>query len=83
VEGETDFALSKAVSLKAVLGTQGGGRGHERTYWSLGGVYTWKTLAFELRYLDNDRTRQNCGFQPKACDPAVVGTLTVSLPPVL
>jgi uncharacterized protein (TIGR02001 family) len=83
VEGETDFALSKAVTLKALIGTQGGGRGHDRTYWSLGGVYTWKTLAFELKYVDNDRTRANCGFQPKACDAALVGTVTVSLPPIL
>jgi uncharacterized protein (TIGR02001 family) len=83
LEGETDFALSKSVTLKAQLGSQGGGRGHDRTYWSLGGVYAWKTLAFELRYVGDDRTRANCGFQPKACDPAVVGSLTVSLPPIL
>ncbi|HEY2750799.1 TorF family putative porin [Phenylobacterium sp.] len=83
VEGETDLAISKAVTAKAVLGTQGGGRGHDRTYWGLGATAVWKTLAFELRYVDTDRTRQNCGFQPKACDPAVVGTLTLSLPPIL
>jgi uncharacterized protein (TIGR02001 family) len=83
MEGETDLAISKALTAKAVLGTQGGGRGHDRTYWSLGATAVWKTLAFELRYVDTDRTRQNCGFQPKACDPAVVGTLTVSLPPLL
>jgi uncharacterized protein (TIGR02001 family) len=83
VEGEADFAVSKALTLKAQLGNQGGGRGHERTYWSLGAQAVWKTLTFELRYLDNDRTRANCGFLPKACDPAVVGTMTVSLPPIL
>jgi uncharacterized protein (TIGR02001 family) len=83
VEGETDFAVSKHLTLKALVGSQGGGRGHDRTYWSLGVATTWKTLGFELRYLDNDRTRANCGFLPKACDPALVGTLTVSLPPIL
>nr|MEA2797525.1 hypothetical protein [Phenylobacterium sp.] len=83
VEGEADFAVSKGLTLKAQLGNQGGGRGHERTYWSLGVATTWKTLGFELRYQGNDRTRANCGFLPKACDPAVVGTMTVSLPPIL
>lgn len=82
-EGEVDYALSKSLTLKALAGTQGGGRGHDRTYWSLGGAWTWKTLTFALAYQDNDRTRANCGFQPKACDAAVVGTLTVALPPVL
>ncbi|HEY0438400.1 MAG TPA: TorF family putative porin, partial [Phenylobacterium sp.] len=65
-EGEADYALSKSLTLKALAGTQGGGRGHDRTYWSLGGVWTWKTLAFDLSYQTDDRTRANCGFQPKA-----------------
>ena len=83
VEGEADFAMTPRLTFKALAGVQGGGRGHERTYWSFGAVYAWKTLAFELRYAGNDRTRTNCGFQPKACDAAVVGTLTVTLPPIL
>ncbi|MFL5298060.1 MAG: TorF family putative porin [Phenylobacterium sp.] len=82
-EGEADYAVSKALTLKAQLGRQGLGRGHDRTCWSLGAAAVWKTLTFELRYVDTDRTRANCGFQPKACDAAVVGTLTVSLPPIL
>jgi uncharacterized protein (TIGR02001 family) len=82
-EGEADYAVSKSLTLKALAGTQGGGRGHDRTYWNLGGAWTWKTLTFALTYQDTDRTRANCGFQPKACDPAVVGTLTVNLPPIL
>ncbi len=83
VEGESDYALNPHLTLKALSGYQWGGRGHERSYWSLGAVTTWKTLAFELRYVGNDRTRANCGFRPKACDAAVVATLTVSLPPIL
>jgi hypothetical protein len=82
-EGETDFAVSRAMTLKALVGSQGGGRGHERTYWSLGASTVWKTLTFDLRYVDTDRTRADCGFQPKACDPAVVGAVTVSLPAIL
>lgn len=83
VEGEGDYAVNPHLTLKALTGYQWGGRGHERTYWSVGVATTWKTLGFELRYVDTDRTRRTCGFQPKACDPAVVGTLTVSLPPIL
>ena len=82
VEGEADFALSPRLTLKAQAGSQSGGRGHDRTYWSLGAATTWKTLGFELRYVGTDRTRANCGFQPTACDPAIVGTLTVNLPPI-
>jgi len=82
-EGEADFAVSKAVTLKALVGSQGGGRGHDRTYWSLGASTVWKTLTFDLRYVDIDRTRADCGFQAKACDAAVVGSVTVALPPIL
>jgi hypothetical protein len=82
-EGEADFAASRSLTLKALAGTQGGGRGHDRTYWSLTGAWTWKTLTFALAYQDTDRTRANCGFQPKACDPAVVGSLTLALPPLM
>lgn len=82
LEGEADYALSPTLSLKAQAGHQGLGRGHERTYWSLGAAWRWKTLGFELRYVDTDRTRADCGFQPKACDAAVVGSLTVQLPPI-
>lgn len=83
VEGEADYAVRPNLTLKALLGDQWGGRGHERAYWSLGATTTWKTLAFDLRYVDTDRTRENCGFRPKACDPAIVGTFTVNLPPIL
>jgi uncharacterized protein (TIGR02001 family) len=82
-EGEVDFAAATALTLTALLGHQGEGIGHERTYWSLGAQVPWKTLTFALRYEDTDRTRLNCGFQPKACDAAVVGSMTVSLPPIM
>ncbi|HEV7384111.1 MAG TPA: hypothetical protein VGN89_04470, partial [Phenylobacterium sp.] len=83
VEGEADYAVAPKLTLKALTGYQWGGRGHERTYWSLGAATSWKTLSFELRYVGNDRTRETCGFRPKSCDAAVVGTVTVNLPPIL
>jgi hypothetical protein len=83
IETEADYALAPNLVLKALAGYQWGGEGHERAYWSLGASTTWKTLGFELRYVDTNRTRQNCGFLPKACDATIVGTLTVQLPPVM
>jgi uncharacterized protein (TIGR02001 family) len=82
-ESETDYAIRPNLTLKALAGYQWGGRGHERAYWSLGASTTWKTLGFDLRYVDTDRTRENCGILPKTCDPAIVGTLTVNLPPLM
>ena len=83
VESEADYAAAPKLTLKALTGYQWGGRGHERTYWSLGAATSWKTLGFELKYVDTDRTRENCGFLPKACDATVVGTVTVQLPPLM
>lgn len=82
-EGEADYGLSKTMTLKAVVGHQGEGIAHERTYWSLGAAKTWRNVTLELRYVGTDRTRENCGFQPKACNSALVGSLTVALPPLL
>jgi uncharacterized protein (TIGR02001 family) len=83
VESTADYALAPNLTLKTLLGDQWGGRGHERVYWSLGAAVTWKRFGFDLRYTDTDRTRANCGFLSKACDAAIVGTLTVNLPPIL
>lgn len=83
VESTADYALTPNLTLKALVGDQWGGRGHARAYWSLGATATWKRFGFDLRYTDTDRTRANCGFLPKTCDAAVIGTLTVNLPPIL
>jgi len=84
VEGDADYALTPALTLKAQLGDQWGGRGHTRAYWSLGGAWRWKSLGFELKYVDTDRTRANCNpFLPRTCDPAVVATVTAYLPPLM
>jgi hypothetical protein len=82
VEQSADYAIAPNFTVKAQVGDQWGGRNHERVYWSLGAATTWKMLGFELHYVDTDRTRANCPFHPKGCDPAVVGTITVNLPPI-
>ncbi len=83
VETDADYALTPDLTLKAVVGDQWGGRNHTRAYWSLGAATHWKTLGFDLRYVDTDRTRANCPFLPKTCGAEVVGTLTVNLPPLI
>jgi uncharacterized protein (TIGR02001 family) len=82
IEGEVDYAAAPDLTVKTLLGNQGGGRGHERTYFSLSAVKTWKNVSVELRYVVTDRSRYDCGFQPTACDPGLVGVLTVALPPI-
>jgi uncharacterized protein (TIGR02001 family) len=82
IEGEVDYAFAHGLTLKALAGNQGGGRGHERTYASLSAIKTWKSVSFEVRYVVTDRTHENCGFQPTACDPGLAGVLTVALPPI-
>jgi uncharacterized protein (TIGR02001 family) len=82
IEGEVDYAVAPDLLIKALAGNQGGGRGHERSYASLSVIKSWKSVSFELRYVATDRTRQTCGFQPTACDPGLVGVLTVALPPL-
>jgi uncharacterized protein (TIGR02001 family) len=83
VEGEAAYAVAPHLTLKALAGHQWAGHRPDRSYWSLGGVATWKTLALDLRYQDTDLSRSECGFNPDVCGPAVVGTLTINLPPIL
>jgi uncharacterized protein (TIGR02001 family) len=83
IETEAGYALTPHLALKALAGDQWGGRGHTRVYWSLGPSLTWKALTFDLRYVDTDRTRANCGYLPKICDATVTATVTYALPLVL
>ncbi|CAN5490169.1 hypothetical protein BH10PSE5_BH10PSE5_28940 [soil metagenome] len=82
VEGEAGYAVNPHLKLKALAGQSWTHRGQDRGYWELGAVTTWKNLALEIRYTDNSLSRARCGFNPDICDPTVVGTLTVSLPPI-
>jgi uncharacterized protein (TIGR02001 family) len=82
VEGEADFAATPNVTLKAQAGRQWGGPSQTRTYWSLATSRRWRRLDLTLSYVGNNRTRANCGFQPKACDDALVASITVNLPPL-
>ena len=80
-EGEAAYALTPNLAVKGGVGRRWIERGYDRTYWNLGAVTTWKTLALDVRYVDTDLSRAECGGRDW-CAPAVVGTLTLSLPPL-
>ncbi len=84
LEGELSYRVTPKVTLNAGVGYRWIARGEDRAYWNLGAATTWKTLGFDLRYVDTSLTRTQCGrFNPGICGPQVVATLTVFLPPVL
>jgi len=60
-----------------------GPRGQDRTFWELDASTTWKRLTFEARYVDTSLGKRRCGFNLDVCSPALVGAVTVSLPPIL
>lgn len=61
----------------------------DRDYWNLGPAISFGQTPYgpryviEVRYQDTSLDRAHCGFNPDICGPAVVGSLTVSLPPIL
>lgn len=72
------------LKLKAGLGHRWAERGADRTYWNAGAAATWKTVTFEVRYEATNLSRAECTFRgTDSCAPAVVGALTVALPPIL
>ena len=81
-EGEAGYVLNPHLKLNALAGHSWTHRGHDRSYWELGATTSWKNLALEVRYTDTNLDRLRCGFNPEICGPALVGTLTVSLPPI-
>jgi uncharacterized protein (TIGR02001 family) len=82
-ETQGSYALSPKLKLIGGVGRRWSEQQADRTYWKLGGEYRWKSLTFELRYEGNDLSRAGCGFFASACDDAIVGTITASLPPIM
>jgi uncharacterized protein (TIGR02001 family) len=83
LEGEAAYAVSPRLTLKALAGRRWIERGLDRTYWSLGAAASWKRLTFEVRYVDTNLSKARCGCNPDICGPALVGSITASLPPIL
>lgn len=81
--GEGAYALTPSLRLKGLAGHVWTERGQDRAYWELGAAATWKKLTFEVRYVDTNLSRRACGFNDDICGPAVVGQVTVALPPIL
>lgn len=82
LEGRASYALTDRLKIDAGLGRYWVDKRPDRTFWSLGGSYQWKTVTFDLRYEATDLSRQECGYNPGICGPAVIGKLTVALPPI-
>lgn len=82
-ETQASYALSPAIKLAGGVGRRWSDRQPDRSYWKLGGEWRWKSLAFELRYEGNDLSRGECTLFGDACDDAVIGTITASMPPIL
>ncbi|WP_374471767.1 TorF family putative porin [Phenylobacterium sp.] len=89
LEGGADYALNRNLTVKAQVGKRWIDRGSDRAYWSLGaslgvgGSPLWRDYVFELRFQDTDRGKRDCGYNPDICGPALVGTVTVNLKPIL
>lgn len=83
IEGEAAYAVTKAVSVKALVGHQASERRPDRTYWSLGAELKWRHLIFDVRYQDTDLTKARCGFNPDICGGSLTGAVTAVLPLIL
>jgi uncharacterized protein (TIGR02001 family) len=83
LESEAGYAISPRLTLKGLIGRRWIERGSDRTYWSLGAATGWKHLTFEVRYQDTNLSKARCGYNPNICGPALVGSVTASLPPIL
>jgi uncharacterized protein (TIGR02001 family) len=81
-ELEAERKLAGGLALKGKLGRRWSDRAPDRSFWSLGAAWTWRSLTFEGRYEDTDLSRAECGFASRICSPTVVGAVTVALPPV-
>jgi uncharacterized protein (TIGR02001 family) len=84
IDGEVAYQIAPKLTLNAGVGRRWIAKGQDRTYWNVGVATTWKTLGLDVRYIDTNLSRKQCGpYNPGICGPAVVGTLTVFLPPIL
>ena len=54
--------------------------GADRTYWDAGFRLVVKRATLDVRYVATSLERANCGFNARACDPAIIATLNFKLP---
>jgi uncharacterized protein (TIGR02001 family) len=83
VEAEAAWKLWPSLTLSAEAGRRWVERGTDRTYWNLGATATWRRLSFDLRYHDTDVESRAACLWSDACEPALVGTLTWNLEPIM
>lgn len=82
-ELEAAWAVSTTFKVSGKTGRNWVTRGHDRAFWNIGATATWRDLAFDLRYHDTDIERRQDCLWSDACKPAIVGTLTVNLQPIM
>jgi uncharacterized protein (TIGR02001 family) len=83
LEGQIAWKLAPHLNASAQAGRRWVARGADRSYWNFGATATWRHLAFDLRYHETDIGRRQDCLWSDACEPAVVGTVTVNLPPIM
>jgi uncharacterized protein (TIGR02001 family) len=88
--GSASYTVTDWLSLSGNLGRQWAhgfntttGAGFPYYYWDAGFTATWRQFAFDVRYIDTDLSKDECGVVNGAgnanwCSATVVGTLTWS-----
>lgn len=79
-EASSGYALTPWLTFNAVVGRRWLENRVDRSHWEAGFTARWKRLSFDVRYVDTNLSRRQCGYVDW-CNAAVVGTLTFDLPP--
>lgn len=75
---DASHRLADWIELRATLGRRWIELGHDRTYWDIGTILSWRKLALDLRYVDTNLSATACSAAAH-CDASVVATLTLKL----
>jgi uncharacterized protein (TIGR02001 family) len=67
------------LSASAHLGHQWIDKAADYAFWDVGLTATWGQVSFDLRYVDTDLARSECGFTDW-CEGGVVFTASIALP---
>jgi len=78
VSGSAKYAINDWLSVSTNVGHQWIDLGTDYTHWDFGATATWKSLAFDVRYVDTDTV---CFAGPRDwCKGTVVASVTWSYP---
>ncbi len=80
IVAEAERQLTPWLVCSANIGRRWIEHGTDRTYWDVGLRSTFRRIVMEIRYVGTNVTGARCGPNVRACDPAIVATLTWRLP---